>query len=174
MRWLQKLYWINFAQPVEDRELYRTLIQRPATSILELGVGDGSRLRRMSQVQRVFGTTDSVRYIGTDEFESATDGRRHLTLKQAHQMASQLGFKKASLIPGDIQSALPRVAHKFGASDLIIVGCGYQATTLADSFVGPWLNRIAHDRSIILACRNSGEKLELVRWDCSDAAARAA
>ncbi len=112
--WLQKIYWTRFAKPVEDRELFKQLLSHPLSSILEIGVADGARMRRIAKLAQRSAGCEVLRYIGTDEFESAKDGKRHLSLKQAHQLAGQLGFK-ASLIPGDIHSAIPRVAHKLGS-----------------------------------------------------------
>ncbi len=159
--WLQKIYWARFAKPVEDRELFRQLLSHPVSSILEIGVGDGARMRRVAKLAQRAAGCETLRYIGTDEFESAKDGGRHLSLKQAHQLASQLGFK-ASLIPGDINSAIPRVAHKLGASDMIIVDGGLNPGQPLANALGSWLNRLAHRDSIILACQERGEALTLV------------
>ncbi len=159
--WLQKIYWTRFSKPIEERELFKQLISRPISSILEIGVGDGQRMRRMSKLVQPATGCEQVRYIGTDEFESAQDGRRHLSLKQAHQLAGQLGFK-ASLIPGDINSAIPRVAHKLGASDLLIIEGGINPAYPLASTLGSWLNRLAHSDSVVLACEEAGQPLQIV------------
>lgn len=159
--WLQKIYWSRFAKPIEDRELFKQLLSRPFASCLEIGVGGGERMRRIAKLIQVAAPSDSLRYIGTDEFESAQDGKRHLSLKQAHQLATQLGFK-ASLIPGDVTSAIPRVAHKLGTSDLVIINGGLEPSDPLASTIGSWLNRLAHSSSIVLACREPDAALELV------------
>ncbi len=159
--WLQKIYWTRFAKPIEDRELFKQLISRHISSVLEIGVGDGSRMQRIAQLTQLASGTETLRYIGTDEFESARDNRRHLTLKQAHQKATQLGFK-ASLIPGDVNSAIPRVAHKLGASDLVIVEGGLDPAQPMASPFGAWLNRLAHSDSVVLACAQPGTALQIV------------
>lgn len=159
--WLQKIYWTRFAKPVEDRELFKQLLSHPISSILEIGVGDGARMRRLAKlVQRTL-DCEALRYIGTDEFESSKDGQRHLSLKQAHQLAAHLGFK-ASLIPGDVNSAIPRVAHKLGVSDMIIIDGGLDPVQPLANFLGSWLNRLAHQDTIILACQERGGPLLLV------------
>jgi hypothetical protein len=159
--WLQKIYWTRFAKPIEERELFKQLISRPISSILEIGVGDGQRMRRLANLVQPSAGCEQVRYIGTDEFESAQDSQRHLSLKQAHQLASQLGFK-ASLIPGDSHSAIPRVAHKLGASDLLIIEGGIDPAQPLASTLGTWLNRLAHSDSVVLACQEQGQPLQLV------------
>ncbi len=159
--WLQKIFWTRFAKPIEERELFKQLVSQPIRSILEIGVGDGQRMRRIAKLVQPAADCDTVRYIGTDEFESAQDGGRHLSLKQAHQLASQLGFK-ASLIPGNINSAVPRVAHKLGASDMLVIDGGIDPVHPLVSQLGSWLNRLAHSQSIVLACQQQGGTLQLV------------
>lgn len=159
--WLQKFYWTRFAKPVQERQLFTQLLSRSFDSVLEIGVGDGARMQRIAKLIQGSGKTETVRYIGTDEFESAQDDGRHLSLKQAHQLAHQLGFK-AWLIPGDVKAALPRVAHKFGASDLVIVNGGLSPTAPHEGLVGAWLDRLAHSESILLAAASHGDVLQLV------------
>ncbi|QDV23153.1 class I SAM-dependent methyltransferase [Aureliella helgolandensis] len=155
--WLQKIYWNYLGKPVQERALFKVLLENSISSILEIGVGDGSRMKRIAQLVQLSPGCEQLRYIGTDEFESASDGL-HLSLKQAHQLASQLGFK-ASLIPGDAPAALPRVAHKLGAADLVLVNGGIDLLHPCSGGVGIWLNRVAHDETIILACQEIGEEL---------------
>lgn len=159
--WLQKIYWSRFAKPVEDRALFSALLQNPVSSILELGMGDGERMRRIGRLAQIPPGVDVLRYVGTDEFESAEDGKRHLTLKQAHQVAGQLGFK-ASLIPGNLATAIPRVAHKLGASDLIVINGGLDPDNPREGMIAGWMDRLAHDRSIILASDQPGAELKLL------------
>jgi hypothetical protein len=82
-------------------------------------------------------------------------------------MATQLGFK-ASLIPGKPQLALPRVAHKFGTSDLIIINGGLQLSNPTVGPIGGWLNRIAHSRSTVMACEQADEPLTIVPREALD------
>lgn len=152
--WFSRLYWTKFAKPVEQRALYQFLINHPISSVLEIGVGSGLRMQLISQLVTLLPGTEQLRYIGVDEFESSTNWV-HLTLKEAHRIASQLGFK-ASLIPGTVQSAVPRVAHKFSPSDLIIVDGGIDLDRPTSGPVGGWLNRLAHSRSTVIASGTQG------------------
>lgn len=158
--WLQKIYWTRFSKPTTERALFKHLIECPVRSILEIGVGDGSRMQRIANLVQLADDAEQLRYIGIDEFESASGGR-HLSLKQAHQLASQLGFK-ASLIPGDHSGAVPRVAHKMGASDLVIVDGGLNPQEPSVGIIGTWLNRLAHSQSTIIACDAVGGELTIV------------
>lgn len=173
LTWMQRVYWTRFSKPVSDRALVRQLIDKPISSLLEIGVGNGERMQRIAQLVTLAPDTERLRYIGVDEFEAAQDGGSHLTLKVAHQMASQVGFK-ASLIPGDIKSAMPRVAHKFGASDLIVIDGGFDPAQPEASLIMPWMNRIAHENTIVLACAHPGETLTLIAREAASQTHRAA
>lgn len=173
LTWFQRVYWTRFSKPVADRELVRQLIDKPIATLLEIGVGRGERMQRIAQLVTLTEGTARLRYIGVDEFEAAQDPAAHLTLKAAHQVASHVGFK-ASLIPGDLKSALPRVAHKFGASDLIVIDGGLDPVQPHLSAITPWLNRIAHDNTIIVACAEPGQTLQRVLREAGNQAIREA
>lgn len=164
LSWLQKIYWSNFGKPVGDRALFRVLAKYEIGSVLEIGVGNGARMRRLAKLAQMPPGCECLRYVGTDEFEAAQDSRSHMSLKQAHQVAGRLNMK-ACLIPGDLSAAVPRVAHKVGASDLIIVDGGIDPESPLSGPVGPWLNRIGHATTILLGCCEPGQ--ELIRVDSS-------
>ncbi|HBE72185.1 MAG TPA: hypothetical protein DDW52_28965 [Planctomycetaceae bacterium] len=157
MSWLQKIYWNHFGKPVSERALFAALLAGPFDSVLEVGVGNGDRLRRIAKLLQS-SSGDSVRYIGTDPFESSSDDRPHLTLKAAHRLASQLGLR-ASLLPGDAPGALPRVAHKFGPSELVIIDGGIDPADPLSGPVGSWLLRVTDETSVVLVCQEAGETL---------------
>ncbi|MCC6507726.1 MAG: hypothetical protein IT423_01360 [Pirellulaceae bacterium] len=158
LNWFQRFYWQKLAKPVAERELFRALLSQPISSVLEIGVGSGERMKRIVQLAQLKPDVQQLRYVGVDGFESAKDGAVHLTLKQAHQQATSLGLR-ANLIPGDLQSAVPRVAHKIGASDLIIVDGQFDPSSPLSGVVGQWLFHIAHDQSLILASNHTGGPL---------------
>lgn len=161
LSWLRKQYWMRFGQPVEERKLFEFLIKNPVRSILEVGIGNCQRMRRIAKLAQLPSGTEELRYVGTDEFEAAPDSANHLALKQAHQIAGSLGFK-ASLIPGDAAAAVPRVAHKMGTSDLIILDGGLDPRDPSSSTIAQWFNRLAHEETVVFACAKRGEELELV------------
>lgn len=158
LSWVQKLYWSNFAKPVQDRALFKALVNHEIASVLEIGVGDGQRMRRISRLAQLPSEAESLRYVGTDEFEAASDNHAHLSLKHAHQLAGRLSLR-ATLIPGDLNSALPRVAHKIGPSDLLVVNGGLDPFNPTLSPLCGWMNRLAHQSSIVLACEQPGQDL---------------
>lgn len=155
LNWFQRFYWQKLAKPVAERELFRFLISQPISSVLEIGVGNGERMKRIVQLAELAPNVTQLRYVGVDGFESAKDGGVHLTLKQAHQQATQLGLR-ANLIPGDLRSAMPRVAHKIGASDLIIVDAEFDVVRPLSGPIGQWLRHITHADSVLLAAPRDG------------------
>ena len=161
LNWIQRFYWNHLSKPVAERELVRTLLASPLASVLEIGVGSGERMKRISQLVQLPSTATHLRYVGVDGFESANDGRPHLTLKQAHQQASHLGLK-AHLIPGDLTTAMPRVAYKIGASDLVIVDGDFDMANPLSGPVGHWLRHITHDQTILFATSQKGGVLTRV------------
>lgn len=173
LNWFQRFYWQKLAQPAADRELFRLLIAQPIASVLEVGVGNGERMKRIVQLVQLSAGVTQLRYVGVDGFESAKDGGQHLTLKQAHQQASQLGLR-ANLIPGDLRSAMPRVAHKIGASDLVIVNEGFDIAQPLSGPIGQWLRHITHARSVLLVAPTPGAPLVRVAIPGENAQQRAA
>ena len=161
LNWFQRFYWQRLAKPVSERELFRHLISTPISSVLEVGVGAGQRMKRLAQLAQLVPGATQLRYVGVDGFESANDGRSHLTLKQAHQLATQLGLR-ANLIPGYLRSAMPRVAHKIGASDLVIIDGEFDVREPLAGPVGQWLLHITHAKSTVLATAISGGQLTRV------------
>ncbi len=158
LNWFQRFYWQKLAKPVSDRELFRALISQPISSVLEIGVGDGARMKRIVQLAELSPGTEQLRYVGVDGFESAKDGGVHLTLKQAHQQAASLGVR-ANLIPGDLKSAIPRVAHKIGASDLVVVDGEFDPQSPLSGAIGQWLFHVTHPGTMLLATSNKGGNL---------------
>lgn len=158
LNWFQRFYWQKLAKPASEREMFRMLLAQPIASVLEIGVGNGQRMKRIVQLAQLKPNVTQLRYVGVDGFESAKDGGVHLTLKQAHQQATSLGLR-ANLIPGDLRSAMPRVAHKIGCSDLIIVDGEFDPMAPLTGPIGQWLFHITHADSVLLAAPARGQAL---------------
>ena len=158
LNWFQRFYWQKLAKPVSDRELFRALLSKPISSVLQISVGDGARMKRIVDLAELTPGTEQLRYVGVDGFESAQDGGVHLTLKQAHQQATALGVR-ANLIPGDLKSAMPRVAHKIGPSDLVVIDGDFDPQSPLAGPIGQWLFHITHADTLMLASSVKGGNL---------------
>lgn len=157
LSWTQRLYWRYFSKPVGHRPLYLYAIENPVQSILEIGIGNGERIK---QVLTLCSTPEGgqIRYAGVDPFESATDGRSHLPLKSAHRMLAEFGVR-THLIPGDPTNALPRVAHTILPSDLVIIDGEWQSNSAQGNAIQTWLPRLCHAKSAIFASTTTGGPL---------------
>lgn len=151
LNWFQRLSIRYFSKPLSDRRVLVHLLTNPVKSILEIGVGNGNRTRRLIALARSVSADAPLRYTGVDPFESANDGRAHLRLKDAHRMMAELKVK-AHLIPGDALSALPRVAHSVPPSDLVIVDGGWNETSPVGIALSQWLPRLAAEHATVFAC----------------------
>ena len=143
-------WWYTFrttrlSKPAEDRALYRATRKRPISSILEVGIGDGSRCQHLIQwLQRQPECSEKLRYVAIDLFEAGGS----TSLKDFHSLITSVGAKPLP-IPGDLATGLPRVAHTIGAVDLVILDSDIEQ--IADRGVLDFAPRIVHDNSIIIA-----------------------
>lgn len=161
LTWTQRLYWRYFSKPVQERGLFQHLIHHGVGSVLELGIGDGSRLRQLLGLYRLREGATQLRYAGVDRFESAQDQRPHLRLKDVHRLLAEHQVK-AHLIPGDTAMALPRLAHTVLPSDLIIIDSGWQDGSETALALEQWMPRLVHEHSCVFARPESKAPFQLV------------
>jgi hypothetical protein len=145
---LRLLYLCYFSKPIADRPVYRAIRRHGARKIVELGVADAVRARRMIEVARRTSAGGSdVHYVGMDLFEGrpATDGPG-LSLKAAHQFLRAAGAR-VQLVPGNPFDGLIRLANSLGKVDLLIV----PAELDSQSYGRMWffVPRMLHDRSLV-------------------------
>ena len=116
----QACYLLWFCRPSSDRQLFRAIKRQAPVRIVEFGVGDGTRAKRMLQLAQRFQSAP-IQYAGIDLFE-ADESRPYLriSLKQAYRDLLQLGVRPR-LIPGDLVSAVTRSANALGDTDLLVV-----------------------------------------------------
>jgi hypothetical protein len=166
------LYWRHFAKPASQRSLIRHLLEHPIGSVMEIGMGDGQRTRRVLELIQRSRPIETLRYVGVDLFESSEGVEPHLTLKQAHRMLSELGVK-GQLIPGDVGTTLPRVAHSVQPCQLVIVD-GYDHLG-ASQTLEHWLPRLVASGGQVFCSKLPGASLDSITVMAAvDAARRAA
>ncbi len=120
--------------------LCRMIKKTGAGSVLEVGVGDGTRAEAVLRTLLKSRPDPAIRYIAIDQFELAGGP---VTLKQFHQQIRAIGVKP-SLIPMPTVQGLTRVAHTFGSVDLVL---------LADAEIDAIdhvLARVTHPESLVL------------------------
>ena len=120
--------------------LCRMIKKTGAGSVLEVGVGDGTRAEAVLSTLLKSRPDPAIRYIAIDQFE-LSDGP--VTLKQFHQQIRAIGVKP-SLIPLPIEQGLTRVAHTFGSVDLVLLAAG------EIDAIDHVLARVTHPESLVL------------------------
>jgi hypothetical protein len=148
LSWFQKIYWKHFSKPVGLRPIVLHLHDHPVASILEIGMGDGSRIRHLLPHYQLKSDTIQLRYAALDAFESADEPKEHLRLKDAHRLFAEHKIK-AHLIPGDTESGLMRIAHTVLPSDLVIVDRPFTSSDAESTHIRSWLPRLTHSQTIV-------------------------
>ncbi len=158
LSWLQKLYWRHLSKPVAYRPLFQYVLEEPIGSILEIGIGNGQRLKQVLSLLTIQPGVTQLRYAGVDPFESGNPSEGHLRLKDVHRMLAEQNIK-AHLIPGEASSSLQRVAHTVLPSDLLIIDSGWEENSANGQALAEWLPRLAHEKSAIFARQNQASPL---------------
>lgn len=126
---LEYLRLACFSKPVEDRLIYKAIRKHHLRSIIEVGVGDGSRAETMIRVARKYSLTDGVRYTGIDLFDGRPKDQPAMSLRKMHKRLSVSGAK-VQLVPGDLYPALARIANSHVRTDLVVISAGLEASQL--------------------------------------------
>lgn len=112
-----------------------------AQTVLEIGVGDGSRALEVLQTLSKAGNDAS--YIGIDGFELAGS----VSLKEIHRTLRSGGVRP-QLFPGPADLGIMRIAHTIGSVDLILVSAGPDHSQ--NDAVLSLLSRICHPNTVVL------------------------
>lgn len=147
----------RFGKPVEDRAVYSAIRSGKFRSIIEIGLGDGSRAEKLIQVANKFAVTGTIRYTGVDLFEAREEAQSKLSYREMHKRLSNMEAK-VQLVPGDLASAITRIANSHVRTDLILISAGHDAEALAESWM--YFPRMLHAGSTVLIQRLSGQKFQ--------------
>jgi hypothetical protein len=137
-----------------------------ATTVLEIGVGNGERALAMTAALADAQSGDtsgrSVRYIAIDMFEMA-DGP--ITLKDFHKRVRGQGVQP-TLVPMDVCGGLNRVSSTIGAVDMIFLAEPNEQIELPQ--INSLLRKISADHTLIYQLQgDQWQKLDLDR-DAND------
>src|SRR5262245_60794666 len=109
-RWIARAWLLHFSKPAADRRLYQALRGKVIRSVVEIGIADLVRTRRLWDVVAWRRENLPLRYAGIDLFESRPNDQPPLSLKQAFADLRRDGIQ-VKLVPGDPQAALHRAAN---------------------------------------------------------------
>ncbi|MFM8570168.1 MAG: hypothetical protein ACKOAU_01090 [Pirellula sp.] len=160
LSWLKLLYWKHFSKPVSERALFLHVLEKPLSSILEIGMGSGERITRLLDLNASVHGTSTIRYTAIDPFESRSlsgnSAQPVLSLKTAHRLLSERGVK-AHLVPGEPANSLARVAHSVLPSDLVLIDGNWDHGDMNSQAIAQWLPRLCHVQSSIFVAKTLGE-----------------
>ena len=149
----------HFSKPTEDRLIYKTIRAQRCSSILEVGLGDGTRAERMLRVAQKFSVNKTLRYTGVDFFEGRENGQPKLPLRQVYKQLTSPSVK-VQLVPGDLLSALSRIANSHTRTDLVLISAGQDPETLAQCWF--YFPRMLHAGSQVLVQDAPGQSFQVL------------
>lgn len=142
---LRSSYLFYFAKPVAERALLKAIYQQPIRSVVEIGVGNGERTKKLLEVLS-WSTQDTLKYTGIDLFEGRPAGSPGMTLKEAfHQL--KMPNVKMQFVPGDPSQALARTANMLTNTDLLVISGNHDPEALAKSW--RFVPRMLHEGTLI-------------------------
>ncbi len=129
----------------EHDALLKIVGDKQPTSILEIGVGDGSRmpaiLAMLDQSEIEQGV---VKAIVIDEFEL---GSGDVAMRDYHRQLAGLTIRPV-IFPESVGRGLVNVAHRFGAIDLILVDAKTDETN--SEALASFLGKVTHSATTVL------------------------
>jgi len=147
------------AKPAADRAVYKIIKRHQVKSIVEIGVGNGSRCEKMIQVAQNF-SQGEVRYTGIDLFESRPEDQPAVSLLEMHKRLNKTGAK-VKLIPGDAESSTAKVANSLANTDLFLLNMDDKLDSLNRFWF--FLPRMVHDNSILLLrAQDTGDQFRIL------------
>jgi len=159
---LRYYYLTWFSQPAADRPLYQVVSKRPVRSIVEIGIGDAIRAKRLVEVAiKPNHATEPLRYTGIDLFEARCKDTPGLTLKEAYAQL-KTDHVKLQLLPGDPLTALSRSANSLTATDVLIISLDQIGESLDQAW--RFVPRMLHAHSLVYL-EQPGKKAGETKFD---------
>lgn len=146
-KFLRNVYVSYVAKPVLDRTFDRLLRKTPVRSIVQVGLGELSRTKRLLELAAEATPLDQLKFAGIDLFEMRTQPNTGVGLKMAHKELKPF-CGKLQLLPGDAYGALARSANGLANTDLMVISADQDAVSLAKAWF--YVPRMLHDASVVL------------------------
>lgn len=153
---------LHLSRPAKDRAIFQILLRDRPRRILEIGLGEGLRLKRMI---RLWGDrARDVGYTGIDLFEGRSTAQGPgISLKEAHRLLTSAGVR-GRLLPGDPHTVLSRAANAIGPVDLVVISPGVPAESLAAAWF--YVPRMLHEGSLVFQQSAGNKPLARAEIDC--------
>ena len=159
---LLKRVWLQyFSTPAAVRPLVGAIASKAIRSMVEIGIADTGRTRKLWDALAVRGENLPLKYTGIDPFESRSKSQPALPIKQAYSELRRSGVQ-VKLVPGDAATALHRTANSLTGTDLLIISATIGESELARGWT--WMPRMLHAGTIIFQeVRGAGGKSDWQR-----------
>jgi hypothetical protein len=157
---IRSLYLRYLSQPAGDRVLYRAIEKAAVRSIVQIGVSLDSRTARLIEVATQDPTAAPLRYTGIDLFDARPADQPRLTLKHAFA-ALQSPAVRVQLVPGELATALHRVANSLTATDLLLICADQSRESLSAAWI--WMPRMLTHTSLVFM-EEPGPKPGQTNW----------
>jgi hypothetical protein len=145
-RLIRRLWFHYFSTTACDRPLFQAVSNKAIRSVVEIGIADVARTRKLWDALAFRRDNLPLRYTGIDLFESRPQGQPVLSLKQAYSELRRDRIE-VKLVPGDPASALHRTANTLTGTDLLIIAATLDANDLARAWT--WMPRMLHAGTIV-------------------------
>ena len=120
-----------FATPAAvERSLEQAVKRQRPRRILEIGLSDGQRARRVISLAQRHHARHDVQFIGIDLFEDRHGDPSAFPLKEAYRQLRSTGAR-VRLVPGDAYGALVRAANSLSGIDLVLISADVSKASLA-------------------------------------------
>ena len=139
---------LGFGNRSVEPALCKLLKPLKISSLLEVGVDDGTRALAMVATVQASNPETKLRYCAIDAFEM---GEGPVTLMQFHQRVRGEGVSP-QIFPDSIENGLIRVCHTIGRVDVVVIGAATDPNTIA------MLRRVCHPETIVFFSENG-------RWE---------
>ena len=177
MSWISRLAAVWTAcfsngctKPAADRSVEIAIKRHRPRRILEIGLGDGERARRMITLAQRYQGRHEVHFTGIDLFEDRHGELNPLSLKDAYRQLRSTAAR-VRLIPGDAYGALVRTANSLSQIDLVMISADVNKGSLAAAWF--YLPRTLATGAVVLWADGSlpdGEYREVPRAEIAAAA----
>lgn len=130
----------------EHDDLLKKVSQTRPSSILEIGVGNGSRMPAiLASIAQSGIEPGTFKAIVIDEFEMAGG---EVTMRDYHRQLAGLPIRPV-IFPESVARGLTNVAHRFGTVDMILVDASMEAAQ-ADGLM-KYLVKVSHGSTVVLS-----------------------
>ncbi len=130
----------------EHDALVKIIAQKRPKSILEIGIGNGSRMPAiLASVSQSEAEPGGFKAIVIDEFEMAGG---EVTVRDYHRQLAGLPIRPV-IFPESVAKGLVNIAHRFGTVDLILVDAATEINQAEG--LSQYLSKVSHAETIVLS-----------------------